>query len=69
MKVLVWIDMGLAIWFALLFCTSLLKTSKGSKYEYRIWRGFNNLGWRIAYGCVAMLMIFLSINLLYEYYL
>ena len=69
MKALVWIDMGLAMWFILLFCTSFLKTSKDSKHECRVWRGFNNLGWRIVYGLVSTLMIFVTIIGLYKYYL
>ena len=69
MKILVWIDLGLAMWFIFLFCTSFLKASKDSKHEYRMWRGFNNLGWRITYGLVSMVMIFATIIGFYKYYL
>lgn len=66
MKVLVWIDLGLAIYFIFQFITSFLKTGK---WGYRLWRGYQGLGWRIAYGVIAMVLIFVTISGLYRCYL
>ena len=66
MKVLVWIDLILALWFVWLFCTSFLERTKESE---KMFIGFKNRGWRITYGLVSMFMIFVTITGLYEYYL
>ncbi len=66
MKILVWIDMLLGMWFLLLFVTSFLP--RVNKYP-KVWQGYVHWGWKIAYGCISILMILLSIGTFYKYYL
>ena len=66
MKALVWIDMILGLWFLLLFITSFIQRT--NKYP-KIWQGYTQWGWQMAYGCISLVMIFLSIAGFYKYYL